>query len=242
MSKKPKYSVYITSAINAKFSVYNPETRLQQTLNTIDSVKERIPGAEITLIECGVPGINADVEKQITDRVTNYVNLSGLDNVQWLAANMDRQDVVKNLTEAMVLREMVTVAKDRNWFANSDRIFKISGRYWVTDKFNINTHTDKKYADKFIFRKKNLSQFRPEHTGVPLQLQTRMYSYPPAMLDRYAECLDIMIETMQEYFNTYRYVDIEHLWWKILHTSEYVELDKIGVAGFIAPNGQVIDD
>lgn len=237
-----KYSVYITSAINAKFSVYDPATRLKQTLNTIDSVKKHIPGAEITLVECGVPEISSDIEKQLTSKVANYINLSALDNVQWLAANMDRQDVVKNLTEAMVLREMINVARDRNWFADSDRIFKISGRYWLTDNFDLNTHVNPDYADRFIFRKKNLSQFRPEHTGVPLQLQTRMYSYSPVLLDRYAECLDIMIETMQDYFNTYRYVDIEHLWWKILHTSEYIELDKIGVAGHIAPNGQVIDD
>ena len=46
-SKEKKYGVFITSAINAKFSVYKPEERLQQTLETIASVRERIPNAVI---------------------------------------------------------------------------------------------------------------------------------------------------------------------------------------------------
>lgn len=237
-----KISVFLTSAINADFSIYTPAQRLEQTLGTIKSVKDAIPNADITLIEVSVPAVNSDVEAVLLDNVQNYVNLSSDENIQFLQKNLDRKDVVKNLTEAIAISKMVKLAKEHGWFADSTRIFKISGRYHLTEHFNLQDHLDPSVGDRFVFRKKNLSQFRPIHTGVPLQLQTRMYSFTPNLIDRYIQCLETMVVEMQDYFNTERYIDIEHLWYKLLHTSEYVELDKIGVGGFIAPNGQAVND
>lgn len=56
MSKKKqkKYGVFITSAINAKFSLYSAEERLEQTLETIASVRKAIPDAVICLTDCGI--------------------------------------------------------------------------------------------------------------------------------------------------------------------------------------------
>jgi hypothetical protein len=237
-----KYSVFVTSAVNATFSMYKPEDRLKQTLATIASVRKFLPEAEITIVECSVPAINADYERALADQADHFVSLSNDPNVVYMTENGDRGDVTKNLTEAMVLRKLMAVAIKREWFADSDRIFKISGRYQLNEKFDITAHTDLINADRFVFRKKNLSQFRPEHTGVPLQYQTRLYSFAPALLPRYTEVLDNMVETMQTYFNQGKYIDIEHLWWKLLSPTEITELDKIGVSGNIAPNGQVIDD
>lgn len=237
-----KYSVFITSAVNATFSMFDPEQRLKQTLATIASVRKFIPESEITLVECSVPGVNADTEKALVDQTDHFVSLSTDANVIYLTEKGDRGDVTKNMTEAVVLRKLMSVANSRGWFADSDRIFKISGRYMLNEKFDLTAHTDPANLEKFVFRKKNLSQFRPEHTGVPLQYQTRLYSFPPQLLFRYTQVLDQMIETMQTYFNQGKYIDIEHLWWKLLSANEVTELDKIGVSGNIAPNGQQIDD
>ena len=237
-----KYSVFVTSAVNASFSVYTPDQRLQQTLATIASVRKYLPEAEVTVVECSVPAVNADMEKALADKADHFVSLSNDTNVIFMTENGDRGDVTKNLTEAIVLRRLMAVAAKQKWFAKSDRIFKISGRYMLNDKFDITAHTDAANADKFVFRKKNLSQFRPEHTGVPLQYQTRLYSFAPVLFDRYCAVLDQMIKTMQDYFNQGKYIDIEHLWWKLLDSKEITELDKIGVTGNIAPNGQQIDD
>lgn len=237
-----KYSVFVTSAVNATFSMYKPEDRLKQTLATIASVRKFLPEAEITLVECSVPAVNADYERALADQTDHFVSLSNDPNVIFMTENGDRGDVTKNLTEAVVLRRLMAVAAKQGWFTDSDRIFKISGRYLLNNKFDIKAHTDVANAEKFVFRKKNLSQFRPEYTGVPLQYQTRLYSFAPVLFDRYCQVLDQMIDTMQDYFNQGKYIDIEHLWWKLLDANEVTELDKIGVSGNIAPNGQQIDD
>lgn len=237
-----KYSVFVTSAVNASFSVFTPEQRLQQTLATIASVRMFLPEAEITVVECSVPAINADYEQALAAQADHFVSLSNDSNVIYITENGDRGDVTKNLTEAVVLRKLMAVAENKGWFADSDRIFKISGRYLLNEKFDINAHINPANAEKFVFRKKNLSQFRPEYTGVPLQYQTRLYSFSPELFSRYCMVLDDMIDTMQDYFNQGKYIDIEHLWWKLLLADEITELDKIGVSGNIAPNGQQIDD
>lgn len=237
-----KYSVFVTSAVNATFSMYKPEDRLKQTLATIASVRKFLPHAEITVVECSVPAVNADYERALADQSDHFVSLSSDPNVIYMTENGDRGDVTKNLTEAVVLRRLMAVAEKQGWFTDSDRIFKLSGRYQLNENFDITAHTDLINTEKFVFRKKNLSQFRPEHTGVPLQYQTRLYSFPPVLFDRYCQVLDQMIDTMQEYFNQGKYIDIEHLWWKILTPAEITELDQIGVSGNIAPNGQLVKE
>jgi hypothetical protein len=235
-------TVFVTSAVNATFSIYKPEVRLQQTLETLDSIRKMIPDSRIILMECSIPEIDSAVEKKLTDKADHYVNLSADETIGWIAKNIDRADVVKNLTEALALRKMVAASIEHGFLAGSTRLWKLSGRYYISQKFDYQLHTSDLVSDRFVFRKKNLSQFRPEHTGVPLQLQTRMYSFPMSKLDRYQDCLALMTEMMQDYYNNNKYIDIEHLWYKLLDPSEYVELDKIGVGGFIAPNGQQVDD
>lgn len=235
-------SVLVTSAINATFSIYSPEQRLAQTLDTIASIHKYIPDAEITLLEVSVPGLSTDMESTLLKNVKNYVSLSEDENIVYLQENLDRKDVVKNLTEAIALNKLCDVCTDNKWFENSQRVFKISGRYWITKNFDLDSHLCESAENKFVFRKKNLSQFRPIHTETPLQFQTRMYSFAPHLLNRYSECLTEMSDVMQLFFNTNRYIDIEHMWWRLLKPSEVIEVDKIGVAGYIAPNGQEIDD
>lgn len=235
-------SVIVTSAVNATFSIYNPEQRMSQTLHTIESIRDNIPGAEITLLEVSVPGLSAEQESRLTSQVKNYVSLSEDENIVFLQNNLDRKDVVKNMTEAMALRRLCDVAMENKWFADSKRVMKISGRYWLTKNFDLSLHLNPLCRDKFVFRKKNLSQFRPIHTETPLQYQTRLYSFHPDLLPRYAECLEKMVEEQQLFYNTNRYMDIEHQWWRLLKENEVIEADKIGVTGYIAPNGQEVDD
>jgi len=86
MSKKKekKYGVFITSAINAKFSIYKPEERLQQTLETIASVRKRIPNAVICLTDCGIPGLTDEQVQLLTKDVDHFIDFSLDDNVKWI--------------------------------------------------------------------------------------------------------------------------------------------------------------
>ena len=59
-----KSAFIITSALNTRFGVYTPEQRLEQTLATIKSVRERNPGAKIFAVE--LAGVTPTDEQRAT--------------------------------------------------------------------------------------------------------------------------------------------------------------------------------
>lgn len=246
MSKKKiaekKYGVFITSAINAKFSLYDPTERLAQTLETIASVRERIPNAVICLTDCSQPGISDEVIEKLTEHVDHYIDFSGDENVIWIHDNVAVQDVVKNLTELSVVHSFFEMAQEEGWFAGCDRIFKVSGRYMLTDRFNTADYDNDIVGDKYVVSKRMLSQFAPGITGTDQQHMLRVYSFGANRIPEFTLLLEDMVEHMQDRVNAGGYIDIEHLWYKFLPKSDVVEFDRTGVKGLVAPNGAAIEN
>ena len=237
-----KYGVLLTSAANAKFSVYSPEERVEQTLKTVESVRKYIPNAFICMTDCGIPGIEGELKNKLVDAVDKFIDLSKDPNVNWIAANVSHQDTVKNLTELVVVSKFFKLAKKHKWFDGYDRVFKVSGRYWLTDRFDITRYEQTDAKDKYVVSKKMLSQFTHDYTGQSLQYMLRVYSLDTTLLDDFIMRLDTMSKHMQDRVNNKGYIDIEHLFCKFLPNDLVLEIARTGVAGNIAPNGQFIEN
>ena len=244
MSKKKtkKYGVFITSAINAKFSIYKPQERLAQTLETIASVRARIPNGVICLTDCSQPGISDDVKAQLVEHVDHFMDFSGDENVVWIHDNIEVQDIVKNLTELSVVHSFFEMAQEEGWFEGCDRIFNVSGRYMLTDTFNTADYENDIVGDKYVVSKRMLSQFAPGVTGVDQQHMLRVYSFGGSRMGEFILLLEDMVEHMQDRVNAGGYIDIEHLWYKFLPKADVVEFARTGVKGLVAPNGQAIEN
>ena len=240
--RKKKYGVFITSAINAKFSLYSPEERLKQTLETIASVRERIPDAVICLTDCGIPGLTDEQIEILTKDVDHFIDFSLDDNVKWIHDNVQVQDIVKNLTEMSVVRSFFNYALEHGWYDKCDRIFKVSGRYTLTDKFNTADYENNIISDKYVVSKRMLSQFAHGITGIDQQYMLRVYSFGANRIREFLMLLDDMILHMQQRVNTGGYIDIEHLWYKFLPRDAIIEFDRTGVRGHVAPNGTFIEN
>ena len=237
-----KYGVLLTSAANAKFSVYSPEERVEQTLKTVESVRKYIPDAFICMTDCGIPGIEGELKTKLVNAVDKFIDLSKDPNVNWIAANVSHQDTVKNLTELVVVSKFFKLAKKHKWFDGYDRVFKVSGRYWLTDRFDITRYEKPDAKDKYVVSKKMLSQFTHDYTGQSLQYMLRVYSLDTTLLDDFIMRLDTMSKHMQDRVNNKGYIDIEHLFCKFLPDDLVLEIARTGVAGNIAPNGQFIEN
>jgi len=237
-----KYGVVVTSAANGKFSVYPPEERVEQTLETVDSVRKRIPNAFICMTDCGIPSIEGELRTKLVNSVDQFVDLSKDPVVNWITANITHQDTVKNLTELVVVGKFFKVAKEQKWFNDCDRVFKVSGRYWLTDKFDITRYEQADAKGKYVVSKKMLSQFDPSITGQSLQYMLRVYSFDIALLEDFIQRVSIMTKHMQDRVNAGGYIDIEHLFCKFLPKDLTLEIARTGVAGNIAPNGQFIEN
>jgi hypothetical protein len=103
-------------------SVFSPEERTIQTIKTIKSIREKIPGATVILLEMGKEKNLANLLTTAADR---YVYLGNKPLVRWSVNSK-----LRGFGEAMGL---IAAAKELD--SGTDFYFKISGRYFLTDEF-----------------------------------------------------------------------------------------------------------
>jgi hypothetical protein len=145
--------VLITSIINISSnplsysnirSVFNSEERFEQTKKTIESIKIFIPNSQIFLIEC------SDLSKYQIEYLKNncdyFLNL--FDNINEIIKNNILYSQSKSLGEGTQTIEALKYITQNN--IKFDNLFKISGRYWLMDKFDYNIFNNNKIVIKKI--------------------------------------------------------------------------------------------
>jgi hypothetical protein len=142
--------IIITSVINipnSPFSytnvrsTYNREERFQQTKNTIISLKNKIPNSKILLVECSE--LNEEIE-YINKNVDYFINLYGNSILENYIFGLS-----KSLGENTLILGAIDYLIDNN--IQYKNLYKISGRYWLTDNFNYNNYDN----DKIIYVQKD---------------------------------------------------------------------------------------
>jgi hypothetical protein len=239
LAQQIKHAFIVTSAINSKFGVFNPVQRLEQTVDTIKSIKAKIPTAKIIIVECCGTPIRKDQEDMLRANCDVFIDYSNDEDVQALYDN-DNWDVVKNGTEIMVFGRVLAILKQEGMFEGIDRIHKMSGRYVLNDLFDPDTYDQFTIQDKIIIGPKNKSQFPIEVTTVPLQYMARLWSWPIGRVDEVIQVYQDSFIFFAERLAAGGYVDIEHVLYKFLNPAVVHEIQNLGVEGQIAPNGQAI--
>lgn len=135
MTEQPVF--FITSVINYQEkelsysktrSIYSAESRIEQTLNTIRSIRKKIPNALVVLFELGFDNTNLVVIQKSVDK---YYFL-GRNIFVKLAVNSKH----KGLGEAVGL--LTGSSKFKHEYKNTQNyMFKISGRYFLNNNFSL---------------------------------------------------------------------------------------------------------
>jgi hypothetical protein len=244
-----KNIVLLTSAVYTNYGIYNPQERIKQTLDTAKSAKKYIPGAVIILVDnskVDVQNDNSDEFNELIDLVDYYIDNSDDADIQYFHNNVQNYDIGKNAMEAMGMMKALTYINGdedmKKEIADAGRIFKLSGRYQVTDKFDIAKFDNAETKDKYVFKKAQPSWINPQDTGVTTLLQTRLWSFTPSLFLTTINLYKNIIETMVGLFNQNKYIDNEHAMSKFIPKDRLVELDIVGLQGNIAPNGMMIID
>jgi len=123
----------------SKFSI---EERISQTEKTISSIREKIPNAEIILVEAG---LKKDVGP-LSSKVDKYVYIGDK-----FLVRLGVDSIFKGIGEAIIL---LSVSK---YLPGADFYFKISGRYYLDNDFDLNKwdnnyFTVRKYDNVFSTR------------------------------------------------------------------------------------------
>lgn len=244
-----KYTVLITSALHTNYGIYNTQQRIQQTLETVASTRKYIPNATIILIDNSTTQVQQDESaefNQLIDAVDYYIDNSDDADIKHFHANVTNYDIGKNSMECIgMVKALTYISKDQELMeviTGSSRIFKLSGRYAITDKFDIDQFDNAQTKDKYVFKKPQASWIPQEDTGVNELYQTRLWSFTPSLFLDTIGLFNAIIRNMFDLINRQKYIDVEHSMAKFLPRERVVELAQVGLMGNIAPNGVMVID
>jgi hypothetical protein len=122
-----------------KRSIYTPEERTDQTIKSIKSIQRPFPNAKIILIEMG---FSSKLSKELIKEVDEYIFVG---NNFWVRKACDSK--FKGLGEVIGL--LVAYSHIPRKLAY---YFKISGRYFLTDDFDISKWNNNKITLKMYGR------------------------------------------------------------------------------------------
>jgi hypothetical protein len=232
-----KHGFVVTSAVNSKFGVYTPAARMQQTLTTLQNVREKVPDCKIIVMECAGTPLTEAQSELIEEHCDLLLDFSRDPDVQAIYQS-ENWDVVKNSTEIMCFGRALRMCQNDNDFAGLDRIHKMSGRYILNDEFNLSVYEE--HPDRIIIGPKHKSQFPLEITGIELQYMARLWSWPADQTERVIQVYEDSLSYIGQRVSQGGYADIEHVLYKFLPVELVTELPVLGVEGSIAPNGVAI--
>lgn len=232
MSFIPSRNLFIvTSALNANIGVVNSDERLEQTIQTLNDLRQRVPEAAVLFVD-GSPNPVPDKVKEL---ISSYCQ------ALWFTTHPDVNMMAKagRKSEAelvMLLNTLIQFKQDPNLMSflhGIKRIFKYSARTVLDKDFDI-TEYDNKFG-KYVFKKSLPSWMSPERkTNITDHLYiTRMYSFCPSLLDNYLQAIGPMISNVMTHG-----IDTEHAHYLCLDRRNVIEFDRIKCSGIVAGSGE----
>lgn len=196
-------------------SVFNHYDRYQQTINTITSIRQNIPNCKILLVECS--NIPMEYESTLSNLVDYYINIY---------SNIDDRNKInscsKSLGEGTMTIRAIEYLIDNN--IKFDNFIKITGRYWLSNNFNYDTFNNSKNVVHYIH-------------GNPDNISTSLYKLNSNVVNNF---LDFLYNTQEL---MYKCIGYEVLFAGFVNIIDNViNVDKIGVNGYVSVCGSLIDD
>jgi hypothetical protein len=196
-----------------KRSAFNSKTRELQTLNTVKSIRKYARNSEIILIESG---IKKDISPKILKAINIYI-YTGDNYFVRKACDGPKKGFGEAMSIIFGLKNIIDLDK-------YNYIFKISGRYFLNDRFNIRSFDNADYD--FTFKKYDN----------PVQVSTRLYGFFPSAYKIWIKAIKKSLIGL--YFNK----SIEQLLYKNINKRKCNYVNTLGVGGYVGPTGQEISE
>lgn len=227
------YTFIVTSTIYCTFGAFSPEQRYEQTLETIQSIRDKVPNAKIIFTDNSSLPLPDDVVENLKSKVDLYLNIDH--NIFTRFANNIKS---KGIGEAFQWYELIKAIKNNNMVGK--RIFKLTGRYKLAEGFNIEEYENPKYEGKYTFRINPWEVSSPtgqwEGNRLVWYFETRLYSFCHTLLDNYTEVLEKVFHTMLTNYGQ-PMCNFEMCHWHFIPHDKVIEMKPNYVEGLNAENG-----
>ena len=197
-------------------SAFTPEQRFEQLRGSIQSIRTFLPTAQIIIIECSE--IPETYEAVLRQSVEYYVNLYSHEETRKICVGSNK----KALGEAMQIKcALDYIVNNRIQF---HRFFKLSGRYYLTERFKQELFS----SEKFTFKKGIYCG-----NGVTAH-STVLYSFPMHLFNVFYNGVE---ETIQ-YCKDHEHRGIEELLPPLCEPK--VEVEMTGASGLVAVENNIL--
>jgi len=224
----------VTSAIRATMGVIDEETRLQQTIEGLQSLRKAAPDSIILLVDASSKPMDEATIMLLSSFVDRSISFFGDEDLMTLA-----NAGLKSQAEITLLFKTLNTLKQhpelQKMLEGVRRIFKLSGRTNMLNPYNP-LHYNDYVLGKYVFKKSIPSWLPPQtqlESGCDHLYITRMYSFCVTLLDNYLESLPKIYEKVNQYG-----VDTEHAHFGVINKNLVVEFNDLYCEGVLAGTGQ----
>ena len=216
----------VTSAIKPLDSAFfTNEQRMHQTIDTLISIRRKLPESIIVLAEASFNPLSDDEKIKLQQFCNGYIDLSTQPDVRGFSGLK-----LKSQAETALLFHTIATLKQQPFMREVKRIFKFSGRTLLDDGFNLNDYDN--LFGKYVFKKRIPTWMSKTVYGASDLLITRMYSFCPSLIDNYLEILGKNLDLLN-------HMDTEHAHFVNIPKKYLIEFDTIHCTGWLSGNGQI---
>lgn len=228
MSFLPDKNLFIiTSALQANIGVVDVKDRYDQTIDTLENLREKLPEAMVLFVDGSPHEIGDDVKKKISEYCQS-IWFNNHPEVCSMASSGRKSEA-----EIIMLFNTLIQLKQSKSMNDVKRIFKYSARSALNDDFNIAEYDN--LFGKYVFKKAIpswMSEERKKNITDHLYI-TRFYSFCPSLIDNYLQSLQPILNNVMQHG-----IDTEHSHYLCLDRRLIKEFDILGVEGIMGGSGQ----
>lgn len=242
-----------------KFSAYDEEQRFNQTLDTIECIRKKVPESYVVLFECSSRPINQtqkDILKQKTDLFLDFCDEPVLKQIY---ENLEKRPELitygKSLLETRGLLNTLYVIEKHNLFSDSQRVFKLTGRYLLNDDFDIQDYQSKFLEGRYIVKRyeyleqeaenydeKELENVYAYLYGAKGMMITGLWSFDRMLFNETIESLEKAFVYMEKMIQFTSGTDVEHSLYRFINKDNIISIPNLGltmIKGMSGENGGV---
>lgn len=221
----------VTSAIYTSYGKCSTEERIEQTKETIKSIKTYAPGSTIVLLDAGEKSVDIDFGVELIDYTQKQIIREPLD--YYLKNNRDIEPdiIIKSMLEIIMFEDYL-----KSRLLNSySRIFKLSGRYKLNSNFDYLRHLESKNKVLILPPCQSQHLYNLEVSSSMFQYMTRCWSFDGDLILNILKTYDKMKKDIIFASRTEKQGDVEHLLYKHLDKRLVKYTPIMGIEGYYAP-------
>lgn len=229
-----------------EFSAYNQQQRFEQTLDTINCIREKVPESYIILFECSQFEISSKYKDTFREKCDLFLEFYDDPVMKTIYGNIEnRPELItfgKSLLETRGLLRTLYTIREHNLFSDAQRIFKFSGRYLLNEYFDINDYQSKFLEWKYVIKSyeytdeemteydgKELANVYAYLYGSKGTMVTGLWSFDRYLFNDAVETLEKSLLYMERMIQFTAGTDVEHSLYRFLDKKNVISIPNLGL-------------